>query len=114
MADYTIKKGNNYPTIVFTCTDKNGNAVDLTTAAGVRVIISSTPTSVPKVDQDLVGGNVVVSDAINGQVTYTWQSGDLDTVGGFVAEVEVTWPGSNVQTFPTSYYITLYVEQNLG
>jgi hypothetical protein len=40
---------------------------------------------------------------------FTWQTGDLNTVGIYQMEIEVTWPGNRPSTHPNDTYVTLVV-----
>jgi len=53
-----------------------------------------------------------VTDAVNGICVYDWQSGDLDTVGDFLGELEITDPAGK----PQSNYntISIRVKKELG
>jgi hypothetical protein len=42
----------------------------------------------------------VISNAAGGEITYNWSTADTNTVGNYVAEVEVTWNDGKAETFP--------------
>lgn len=48
-----------------------------------------------------------------GVVRYQWAAGDTDTVGTFDAEVEITWPPNNPQTFPGYQYMKVEISKDL-
>jgi len=39
-----------------------------------------------------------IVDAPNGICEYSWQSADLDTVGDYVGEIEITFPDGKIQS----------------
>lgn len=83
--------------------------VNLVPAASVRLIVTR-------------GGAVVVDDEMTvedqddnpGWVTRDWADDDLETVGDYQAEVEVTWDEGMVQTFPALGFATVRVNPDLG
>jgi hypothetical protein len=100
----SLKQHDTAPTLTITCTD-NGTPVDLTAAASVKVIGS-------------LEGLVLFSDTATGDadgvVTRPWVAEDTDTAGTVLVEVEVTWPGGAVQTFPADGYLTVLILPDLG
>lgn len=54
------------------------------------------------------------TEEMRGLVRYSWVSGDTDTPGDFKTEVEVTWPGSRPQTFPSEGYLVTRVSKDLA
>lgn len=83
--------------------------VDLTNAGTARLLMSNLAGI--KVDQPVT---VLDQTASTGQVEYTWQDGDTDTVGTYNAEIEVTWPGGAKQTFPSNGYFRVRVTKDLN
>lgn len=55
------------------------------------------------------GNATIVGDPLDGVVQYVWQVGDLDIIGEFIAEWEVTYAGGAQQTYPTNGYTTIEV-----
>jgi len=39
-----------------------------------------------------------ITDATNGICEYSWQSDDLDTIGNFLGEIEITFPDGKIQS----------------
>ncbi len=54
-----------------------------------------------------------VYDAVNGKVKYTWQAADVDTVGTYLAEFEITLSGGGLVTFPQNSYIKVRIMEDL-
>lgn len=50
-----------------------------------------------------VNSSAIVTDAVNGVVEYRWAIGDTDTPGMYLAEWEVLWNDSTIETFPTLF-----------
>lgn len=101
-----LKAGDLTPNLTITCTS-DGSAVDLTAATTVQVVCRADGASTVLWTRSATG------DA-SGVVTYTWQAGDTDTVGRYLFEVLVTWPGSKPQRFPAISYLAVDVVENLS
>jgi len=58
--------------------------------------------------------SVTVVDAENGQVKYSWQSGDTDTVGKHYAKFKVTFSNGKVGHFPNfeNINVTIYSDKS--
>lgn len=78
MTDFQLPKGALLPLLTATLTDEVG-PIDLT-GTTVRFQMRAPGSSTLKVD-----AGASVTSAMNGVVTYTWQSGDTDTVGLWIA-----------------------------
>lgn len=101
----TRKRGDTAPPLLITCYDGD-TPVDLSTATSARLIIT-----------DRAGTNVVdaaVTGDAAGQVAYTLPPTAVANVLRLYAEVEVTWPGGTIQTFPASGTLTIDVVADLG
>jgi hypothetical protein len=85
--------------------------VDLSGITSVKFImrLKTSTTGGPK-----VAAAATVFDAANGVVEYTWISGDTNIEGDYNVEIEVTWPGSKIQTFPADSYLTVKIVTDLG
>ena len=59
--------------------------------------------------------DAVIVDANARTVRYDWASGDTDTVGHYIAEWEVTYPGGSplTATFPSYAHHDIAVVQNI-
>lgn len=100
----TIKRGDTYPDLSVTCTD-NGAVVDLTPATGVKVIGSR--------DGVVLFSRATTGSAI-GVVTMPWTAPDTANPGMITVEIETTWPGGKVQTFPADSVLYINVAPDLG
>jgi len=56
-------------------------------------------------------GACVITDATGGAVSYSWASGDTDTVGKFVCSFKVTFADTTIGHFPNNEDIALYVQR---
>lgn len=81
-------------------------AVDLTSAVGVRFLMKGS--SGLKISRAMT-----VADALTGEVSMAWSLGDTDTVGNYKAEIEVMWPSSKPQTFPSNAYFVIVILDDL-
>lgn len=101
------KTGDTWPPLEMTLTDA-GQPVDLSTATAVA--FHSAPTAPASIT---INAAMQVADAAAGAVRYLWQPGDLDQVGTFRAEAEVTWGDGTIQTFPPDSYLAYTVAAQL-
>ncbi len=104
MATRYIKEGALAPALTATLTDENGTAVDVSAATAKTVSIVHINGTV------IQDGATVdwVTDGTNGQVSYTWQSGDTDTTGELRVEFDITIGGAVIK-FPDNGYGTVIV-----
>ena len=109
-----IKQGATSPALTMTLqeTTEAGvtQALDVSTATTITVDIKSRDRNTVAVEN---GTCSYVTDGTDGQVTYSWSSGDTDTTGGFDVEVVVTWPDSTVTKFPDEGYGEVHITDDL-
>lgn len=108
-----LKTGDTGPSLTIQCIKENDNPEDLSSINEVSVFITEADESTLKVD-DNTGGNVSVSDAASGEVTYDWQSGDTDNPGTYRGEVEVDFTSGETKTFPSAGTFKVYIEEGLN
>ena len=77
-------KGDHTNTIQWTCTDENGDAINLTNVSTVTIKIGRIGES-----SNLIEKTGTVTDAANGVAQFTFADGDLDTEGYFDAHIEL-------------------------
>ena len=82
-------------------------AVDLTGAASVtfRMREGGIGTS--------IGGACIIVEIAAGRVQYPWGATDLDVVGDYLGEFEVTWLSGRPETFPARSPFTIEVREEL-
>lgn len=78
----------------FTVVDKKGEPLDLTGQSSIKFKMFLDDAVSSKIDAAMS----VVGAEINGQVQYTFQAGDLDTVGIYNAEIETTYSSGKILT----------------
>lgn len=100
-----MKQGDLEPDFDPTLYDGNGNALDLTAATSVKVTCYQSGASV--FTSRTASGNSA------GQVNMPWVSGDTNTIGQLLLEVEVEWSSSRVQTFPDVGYFIVNITPDL-
>ena len=100
-----MKRGDTAPFFRAQVTD-NGTPINLT-GTTAKLIIRK-PSGV------LINSAVTVEAGTNGWVRRSWGAGDLDEVGNYKLEVEVTWADATKQTFPPDDYEQLVVGSDLG
>lgn len=61
-----------------------------------------------------VNSTSVVPDGTLKQVTYFLLAADLDTVGGYDAEFQVTFTNGSMKTYPTNDYIKIQINKGLS
>lgn len=107
-ADATVKQGDLLPELTAILKDADGNIVDLTGATSAEFHMVPVGGGVAKVN-----ATATIVDPPAGEVKYTWQGTDTDTVGDFYAEFEVTWVGKT-ETFPNDGHLVLRVVDDLA
>ncbi len=110
--DFHIKLGDNSSNLFVTLEDENGDATSIENAqlrfklgpiAGGTLVIDEPATNAQNGDG---------TDGTTGNAFYSWTT--LPTDAGFYqAEFEVTYLSGDVQTFPNSGYISVYVLEDL-
>ena len=108
MADFVIKQNDTSPIIVAFLQDEKGNAVDIS-GADVQFHMADYQEEIAVVDEQ-----AVIEDALNGEVSYNWKSGDTLHAETYKAEFEVTFADGAVETFPNKDYIIIEVEKELA
>ena len=103
---FQIKRNDKRPRFRVALT-ANGDPVDLTAATSAFFIMKAGSTT--KVNR----GAMTFVDRANGVVEYPWTGTDTDTSNTYNCEVEVLW-GTDPQTFPSSGYFTVTIEDDLG
>ena len=92
MASIKIVQNDTKPYLEFEIT-QDGIPVDLT-GSTVKFYMKNTDTGSVKIN----GSACTITDATKGKCRYVWASGDTNTVGNYVGEVEVTFPDGKIQT----------------
>jgi hypothetical protein len=98
-----MKRGDTAPPLRAVITD-NGAGVDLTPAT-LRVIGKRN-------GQTIFTHGVTGTD--QGVIVMPWVDGDTAVPGLISIEIEATWPGGTVQTWPASGYLNVLIERDLG
>ncbi len=113
-ADFYITQGDTGPALIATLTDEDGTVVDLTGVVGtdIRFHMIDPSSSTTKVDTNT--NTSVVTPATDGKVQYLWQAADTDTPGLFDGEIEVTFPGGQIITFPNYRYFTILIREEVS
>ena len=106
MADYTMKKGDLLPT--FDVVLKDGTEpVDVSSGVDSIKFYMRDKNGVLKINGVTMTN---ITDGSDGQVRYSWSSGDTDQIGEFTAEVVVVWTsGTKPQTFPNDRNIIIEI-----
>lgn len=99
---FYMAKGDRRPLFVVSLVDDYGEAteapVNLTTAgsAGFAMRVAGTST------QQITRSSASITNAAQGEVTYTWGAGQTDTAGTYEADVKIWWNDGKPETFPNS------------
>lgn len=111
MADFTIKRNDLLPELVLTIT-ADGVAVNLTGFTPVfnMVLVKNGKRVAPA---KVARGAMTILDAPAGKVKYSWVSGNTNTAGDYLAEVEIGTPGGPF-TSPNTSYISISIVEDLG
>lgn len=117
MADVWMKRGDTAPRLTATLEDPPGTRADIA-GADVEFIVShiSDPDTGRRPGPELFtspANNDQAGDPTMGDVSYDWQPGDTDVVGGYRFEWRVIYPDATVETFQNDAYNTLAILENL-
>lgn len=116
MADVWVKRSDTSPVLALTLQDAAGDAVNIADAVcrlNMREMRSHELLIDHETMQNMQAGTEEEPTNV-GEVQYAWATDDLDTHGGYYAEVEVTFAGGKVETFPNDGYITVAVVADLA
>ena len=105
---FYIRRNDRRPILVAELSDEDG-PVDLSAASAVEFHMSSAIGSTAKIE-----AAATVSNATEGEVTYTWVTGDTDTAGSYLAEFEVTWTDGTQESYPDPGYFLIVVSEDLA
>lgn len=108
----TYKRNDTGPPITITCLD-GANPQNLTAATTAKFIMG-TINAQGVASIKCQGTMTFDADRSTGRVTYDWGNTDLDTIGDYKAEVEITWSNGDKQTFPGNGYLDIKVVGDLG
>ncbi len=112
---FNIKQFDRRPLFVVALRDDFGESseapVDLSTAGSVvfNMRLHSAPGTI-KVNR----GSAAITNAVGGEVTYTWGTADTATAGTYDAEVEVIWGDGKAETFPNDSYWSVVVVDDIA
>lgn len=108
-----LKTGDTEPDLVATLYKDNDNPYDLSEGSpAVEFALAEANESTLVVDDD-TSGNVSISDGANGEVSYSWQSGDTDSKGTYEGEFRVT-DGTDSTSFPNRGTFMVHIEEGLN
>lgn len=99
-----LKRGDTAPPLRANLTD-GGTPIDLTAASGIRVIGK-------RRGMTLFARTVTGTD--QGVIQMPWGDSDTQLAGVLQVEIEVTWPGGTIQSFPAIGYLTIMIDPDLG
>ena len=96
------------PDMTGTCLDGDGAAVDLS-GSTLLFHMRRKGTATPKINS---AASIVI--AASGTWKYEWLAGDTDTVGEFEFQLQVTFGGGDIRTFPNDGYNRLIVTEQIA
>ncbi len=108
--DLTIKKRDAGKVLSGQLKDANGVAINFTGNTSRKILMS-------RGGALKINSTFTFTNAVTGSWAYTLQAADVDTKGRYKLELEVTLPGPQVMTFPTSPtkpYLIVLVQDDLG
>ena len=106
MTTVYVKQNDTKPDIQVTVNDDQGTAIDVSNAT-IKFFMNDL-TGTNKVD-----GTGAIVTAASGIIKYVWVTSDLDTVGVYNAEFQITFIDGSILTAPSSGYITIVVGDDL-
>ena len=95
MANLVLKQDDTVPALQVTLADSNG-PINLTNATSVKVVMKGNNTGT------VVVGVCTVTNAIAGQVSYTFTAANTATPDVYQVEFEIVWAGGGEQTVPNA------------
>lgn len=111
--EFRLKQGDRFPKMRLQLADSAGTVIDLT-GCTPSIRIRPRGGGAALVPPTLTGVVTVVGAATAGVVEYAWGVAEPLPAGVYDVEVPVTFPGGQVETVPTSGYVTLVVEPALA
>lgn len=112
--DFVLRQNDTASQIAATLTDDDGNAVSIQSAT-VRFNmkpIAGGPSKVAAAATNAQVGDG--TDGSKGHVLYQWLAANTDTAGLYVAEWQVTFAGSAIQTFPNDRNLLVRITPEIG
>ncbi|SFR42119.1 hypothetical protein SAMN04487947_1226 [Halogeometricum rufum] len=107
--DYQRKPGDDYTALTHTLTDRDGNAIDVSSATAVTVWADA-----PDESAELSGASTTnVTDGSDGQVTYDVQSGDFAAAGDYSVEFVIEYGDGSYRPVPHDSNIHLEVAEDV-
>ena len=103
-----LKRGDTRMAIRATLIGSDGAPVDLSSAARVRWLMADGRREL------VMDREAEVIEAAAGRVLVTFEPGDTDRAGVFVAEFEVQWSDGRRETYPTDGYLHIEIIPDLG
>lgn len=104
---FEIKRNDRRPYFRVQLTE-NGVPADITAAVAARIIMK-TGNSI-KINR----AAMTFIDKPTGVVQYAWGATDTDSSGDYNVEVELDWGGSEYETFPSTGYFAVKINDDLG
>jgi len=105
---FYIKQNDTRPILSATLVNSDGSVPDLT-GSTVVFKMRKLGESSAKVD-----AAAAITGATTGDVQYTWIGANTDTVGSYEGEIQVTFAGGGVQTYPNSKYIEIEIVDDIA
>ena len=105
------KKDDRLPVLQLSLRRSERNPIDFASISSVNfsMIDYYDNTASAKVDHQ----PCIVTSSINATIQYHWQSGDTDTVGAYIAEIQVLYENGKEETFPKSGRLVLLIEEDI-
>lgn len=104
---FKLKVGNTAPAMVVALTNADGSVVVLTSATIALKIRRE------DLSADVVSRTMTIVSATLGTCSYQWVTADSATPGRYRMDIVVTFPSTEVATFPVDGHLTLVVGESL-
>ena len=111
-----LKRGDRSPIFDSVIRDRDGNAISLVGATARFLMRDATDRGNVVIDAPatIVNAAAVAPDPDLGRITYAWGPTDTLLPGKFDAEVEVTFAGGIVETFPNVGYHQVVIQDDIA
>lgn len=108
---FEIHRGDTAPAFHKRLRDDVGDVVPIDTADEVSFHMRSIDYDEEVADDTT--GNVNILDNREGEVEYSWQTGDTDDAGTYRAEFVVTFSDGSIRTFPVGGMYTIVITEDI-
>ena len=105
-----VKQGDLQLPVPLTLTDSLGQPVNLTANPAVTITVRPIGSDIAII----INRACTIDTPAAGEISFAWDTGDTDTPGMYLAEIQVAWVTGEPQTFPGDGFIEIFIEADLA